>query len=237
MLLSMALVISEASAQYELGAALGVYRNSLQPRKSDGHASAQFWHVSNPGLIASVFYRERGNKHTNLGFELQYTRKSFHARYSDGGLAGSYGTDAHVDLDLLHVNITLETKLNERGNAVIRFGPQLGFKLGGWMTGESWVSVPYNYSRSAFQHQAIPDFGGDLRFLLGMGFRSGAKSGSGVSFDPFLSAAIGSILKEAPGAKGMEYGMRLGFFLLREKTTLTQWVDRKPPTPPSGPNW
>ncbi len=215
-----------AVAQYEVGASVGVYRYSLDGRKSDGHEYASFSHVPATAFTASLSYRERCASHTDLGVELQFTRKSFDARYSDGGIAGSDGTDAHVDLDLLHLNVALEVRLNSKGTAVVRFGPQVGFRVGGRMTGYHWSIYPYpNPSyRSWFVGATPSDFGGDLRFLFGLGFRSGTGPW-GVTFDPYCSTGVGILLK-SPGAKGTEFGVKIGCSLRREKTTLTQWVNR-----------
>lgn len=223
-------------AQYELGASLGAYQYSIVERKED-HAQANFDQLSTPSFNASLFYRERWGKVMNFGVELQFSRKSFDARYGDGGLGGGRGTIAHVDLDLMHLNITPEVKLGGRDNAVLRFGFQFGFKLGGSMTGSSWAWLGADRSSDVFVGADPQDFKGDFRFLLGLGYRHKADTPWGVTFDPYFSAAIGSILKDPPGAKGTEFGLKVGCSIRRERTPLMKLIDSKMPMPPAGPNW
>lgn len=223
-------------AQYELGASLGAYQYSIVERKED-HAQATFDQLATPSFNASLFYRERWGKVMNLGVELQFSRKSFDARYGDGGLGGSRGTIAHVDLDLMHLSITPEMRLGGGDNAVLRIGLQIGFKLGGSMTGSSWVIYNGNERNSSYVGASPSDFKGDLRFLFGFGFRHRAVTPWGVTFDPYFSAAIGSILKDPPGAKGTEFGLKMGCSIRRERTPLMKLIDSKMPMPPAGPNW
>lgn len=218
-------------AQYELGAAVGGYRYSVVARESDQRATASFNNIPSPGLTFAVFYRERCAPRTNLGIELQITRKSFNAQVFDGSRAGSTGIEARVDLYLMHLDITPEIRLNGAGNAVFRFGPQFGFLVGGTMTGGSWMSYPFNSSTSSFVGATPTNFKGDLRFLFGVGFRSSALQAVGLTVDPYFSLALGSILRDDPGATGSEVGIKIGCSLRKERTTMTQWVDRKMPVP------
>ena len=226
-----------SGAQYEVGASFGLYHDALQGRRSEGYSYAEFDDLPVISLVASIHYRERCSSRTDLGVELQFVRKSFSVLAREGGLAGSSGIDADVSLYLMHLNITPEVKMNESGSIRLRFGPQFGFKLGGSVTGQKWVSYPFNYSTDTLARSAPSDLKGDIRFLFGMGFRSNALSKWAVTCDPYYSVAIGSILKIRPGAKGSDLGIKIGLTKRVDRRTLTQWIDKRMPTPPPGPNW
>ena len=123
------------AAQFDLGASIGVFQYDLRSKESDGHAYARFSELSNPGLTASIFYRERSSAQLDLGVEIQYTRRSFTTTYSHGSLAGSVGASDNVELHLIHLTITPELRLNPTRTAVMRLGPQVGFLVAGSMTG------------------------------------------------------------------------------------------------------
>lgn len=224
--------------QYDLGVSVGVCRHSLWGKRSEGHGGTSFNHVRDPELTAAMFYRERIGTHVDLGLEAQLSRRRFAVHSSSGGLAGSQGLDAEVDLWLAHLSITPEVRMNSKASVVVRFGPQIGFKLGGRMTGYRWSSWPYGSSREDFVNASPDAFWGDIRFLFGLGFRASPDKVAGLTVDPYVSAALTSMLKERPGSRGTEVGLRIGIAIRRRGGTFTQWLEGLIPTPaPAGSHW
>lgn len=224
------------AAQFDLGVSFGMFHESLRSKESEGHAYVRFSDLSNPGPTASVFYRERSSDQLDLGVEVQYTRSVFTAIYSDGSVAGSVGASGEVELHLIHLTITPELRLNPSRTAVMRFGPQIGFLVDGSMTGYAWNSFPYQGSRTELQNAPASDFKGDVRVLFGLGLRSSATARVAVSFDPYFSASITSLLRQDPGAFSSEYGIRIGLVRRCKGRTLTQLISPPAQGPYPRPN-
>ena len=217
------------SAQYLIGASGGGMLFELRSRPSDGHTSASFDPGPGPFWTASGFYREQHFDHTNLGLELIYTRKEFEVSYSDGGLAGSYGTEGYVELDLLHLAIIPQVSLGASKRAVVRFGLMQGILLRGRISGREWYHVGgTNYDRT-FEKERTEDFGGDLRLFFGFGFEVAMGERARVLFDPYFTPAITSLLKQEPRSKGMEWGLRISLALRMPGTTIAEWMLRITP--------
>jgi hypothetical protein len=229
---------SVAHGQYDVGLSIGVSRHTLVAKKSQGRGGASFYNIDQSAMTAAIFYRERVSAHVDLGVEAQVSHKRFSVYASDGSLAGSYGIQADADLWFAHLNITPEVRMNARASAVIRFGPQIGFKLGGSMTGRRWSQFPYSSSEEHFENAKPDVFTGDIRFLFGLGFRTSTGTSYGMTIDPYVSAAITSLLKQSPGCRGTELGVRIGIAIRCKGEPFTRWLDKRLPTPPSdGGNW
>lgn len=207
-------------------------RSAFAP--SDGHASASFDPGPGPFWTASIFYREQHFDHTNLGLELIYTRKEFAASYSDGGLAGTYGTEGFVELDLLHLAVIPQVSLGASKRAVVRFGLMQGILLRGRISGREWYHVGGTNTDRTFENEPTKDYGGDLRLFFGFGFEVPVSERVCLLLDPYMTPAIGSLLKEAPRSRGMEWGLRIGLALHMPGTTITEWMDRITPAAESG---
>ena len=223
-----------AHGPYLIGATGGGMLFELRSRPSDGHASASFDPGPGPFRTASIFYREQRFEHVDLGLELIYTRKEFEVRYGVGGLAGSYGVEGYVELDLLHLAIIPHVYLSKSKRVVIRFGLMQGILLRGRITGREWNHVGWtNYDRT-FENEPTKDFGGDLRLFLGSGFEVPMGERIRLVVDPYFSQAIGSLLKEEPRSKGMEWGLRIGLALHMRGITISDWMDRITPAAEPG---
>jgi hypothetical protein len=225
------------AAQFDLGASFGLARYDIRAREGEGHAGASFSDLSRPDLTASIYYREQHGSHTNLGLELSWARKEFRTSYASGSLLGSAGTSAHVVLHTLNVAILPEVRLAERSGAVIRFGLSCGFRIAGSMTGSTYAYWPYQSYQADLVDEVPRDFGGELRVIMGFGFRIPTGQRSGITVDPYGAYGISSMLKVEPGSVTTELGLRLGWSLRMPSGGMTRWLDRHTPTPPSGPNW
>lgn len=219
------MLANPAFAQFDLGFSAAAYDFNIEARKSEGHAQAYFSEISTPAYGFSITYSERRSEHADITFALEFTRKSFHASYSNGGLGGGTSTAEHVDLDLLHFTIAPEVYLDPRKLAAVRFGVQVGWKLRGYATGRTWqygyppLSGPYDYEGAGATH-----FGGDLRGLFALHFQFGSGNGF-ITVEPYLSAPIGSLLKSEPGSRGNDFGLRLGWAWRMKGRTLFERID------------
>jgi hypothetical protein len=225
------------AAQFDLGVAGGLSRYDIRSRTGQGYAAASFLQLSRPDLTASIYYREQHGSHTNLGLELSWARKEFHTIYSSGSRLGSAGTSAHVVLHTLNLAILPEVRLAERSGAVIRFGLSCGFRVAGSMTGSTYVYGPYQSYQAHLVDEVPRDLGGELRVILGFGFRMPTGQRSGITLDPYGAYGISSMLKVDPGSVTTELGLRLGWSLRVPKEGLTRWLKRHTPATPPGPSW
>ena len=225
------------AAQFDLGVSFGLARYDIRAREGEGHAGASFADLSRPDLTASIYYREQHGSHTNLGLELSWARKEFRTSYSSGSRLGSAGTSAHVVLHTLNLAILPEVRLAERSGAVIRFGLSCGFRIAGSMTGSTYAYWPYQSYQADLVDEVPRDFGGELRVIMGFGFRIPTGQRSGITVDPYGAYGISSMLKVEPGSVSTELGLRLGWSLRMPKEGFTRWLDRHTPAPPPGPNW
>lgn len=217
--------------QYVIGASVGGMLFELRSRSSgDPHSWANFDPAPGPFWTASIFYRERHFEHTNLGLELIYARKEFNTDYGGGGLGGGSSSEGFVKLDLLHIAIVPQVNLSKSGRSSIRFGVMNGFLLNGSITGRSssW-SIVTGSSSAPLASGTASDFGGDLRLVFGMGFLFPLSGRTLFAFDPYFSPALGSLLKEEPRSKGMEWGLRMGLALRMPGTTISEWMGKIKP--------
>lgn len=214
------------AAQVDIGVGFGIQQRSIRARPSEGHVYANFSDINSPDLGAALFYRERRGSHGNLGLELQWIRQEFHANYYAGGLAGGIDNDVRVVLHTLSLAILPEIRMAAGSDAVIRFGISGGFRVAGRMTGWRTVSVPYHYERELYSDAVPKDFGGELRFIVGFGFRAPAGSRGGITIDPYGAYGFSSMLKADPGSRSAELGIRIGWSLRLKGEGLSAWIDR-----------
>jgi len=218
-----------ACSQFQLGASLGVFDSRIEGRSSEGHASADLYEYGGPFPTVAIHYRERRGSHANMGFELAWVRREFHAEYSNGGLGTQSGKDMDVRLDLLYFSIVPEVRLGARSTAVVRFGLQGGFLLDSRMRGRRW-SVGGLPAQSVYDEwyegSADEDFGGDIRAVFGFGFQLPLNERSGLVFDPYFSGSLNSLLKQEPGSKGVDLGMRIGLARAFSSNCLTVLLEK-----------
>lgn len=224
-------------AQFDVGGSFGSNLVDIRGRSSSGNEYARFSDIARPGWTASLFYREKVASHTNLGLELLWHRQEFHCYYFSGGLAGGEVSNVHVVLHTLNVAILPEVRLGASSEALIRFGVLGGFRVAGSKTG-TWSSSGIWGSQVKYFRDSTPkEFGGDLRVVMGFGFRVPMGAHSAVTIDPYGAYGFSSMLKESPGSRTTEVGIRLGWSRRIAGGTLSQWVNKRTPTPPPGPNW
>ncbi|MCC7503505.1 MAG: hypothetical protein IT229_13315 [Flavobacteriales bacterium] len=211
----LAWLISHAvSAQFDVGAAVGVFDHRIDGKSGKDDHQAMHEAYGAPFPTASLYYREQREGPTNLAFELAYSRKEFSAVFQEQDLGRTNGKDLDVRLDMLHVGVIPEVKLGTMSKAVVRFGLQVGFLLNSRMRGWEWSSgpdVPGGYQRNWTEGSAKGDFGGDVRALFGFGFQIPVNERSIVTVDPYLSGSVTSMLKDAPGSRSTEWGLRIGY--------------------------
>lgn len=207
----------------------------MEAREGEDHYGAGFDNEENDiAFTATAFYREKRSAHTDLGLELQYTRKEFDARYGYSGMSSGENKDVHVTLHLIHFGIVPEVRMTYSGNTVLRFGAQVGWLVSGRMTGTGQTYDLYGSTQSVYESASATDFKGDLRALFGMGFRLPVGSALGLTIDPYVSASIGSLLKVEPRSRGTDIGIKFGLAKHSTREALTSIIDRKTPTPEKG---
>ena len=202
-----------SAAQFDVGGSVGAYRQWLRAAaRKDTHYYAKFEDYGSPGLSAAIFYRDASRSHVNLSLELLYVRRSFRVHQGYSGLAGSNSESLQADLDLLYLNVLPEVRMDDKGLAVVRFGPMVGCRLGGRASGTTYEQYAGNIQTTSFQNARPTMLKGDLRFLFGIGLRKIGSKSFGVSFDTYYNAALGSLLKGEPGSRGNDLGITIGFF-------------------------
>lgn len=165
------LAIGTGSAQYDVGVSLGAYgyemRTGSRSRGGSGYGSAQALPI-----IASVWYRERGENWMRFGLEIQWTRKVFHANYSTGGLGFGTNYRSDIRIDLLHVNVLQEVRIDRSGQFLFRIGPQFGFLVGGSEAGSfvGWSMLSSGTSGTIGGERFHRHFKGDIRWLMSFGY-------------------------------------------------------------------
>lgn len=222
-LLMLVCLVGRVSAQYDIGLALGGSAPGYWQGKGGRHEFAKVTDIDVPGPVIAVFYRERIASHVDLGVECQYARRSFSIQYGGGSPAGSYRTSVDAALDLIHLSVTPEVRMDPAGNAVVRFGAMAGVLMGGQIHGERTSGGAVGFSKEELHGQQPADFIGDLRVLVGLGFRTSKRTWA-VSLDPFVTYGITSLLRNDPGLKTMEAGLKVGVCRRVERKTLSQWL-------------
>lgn len=228
-----ALVLGTCQAQYDLGVGVGAYRQWLREVPSDDdHYYARFSDFEAPGLSASVFYREVCSAHVDLGMEIRFVRRSFTVNHGYGGLAGSDSEFLQADLDLLYLAITPEVRMDAKGSAVVRFGPMIGQRVGGRVSGSSYYQYAGTIESRSFQNAPPTMLRGDLRFLFGLGLRQVGTKSIGVALDMYLNMAVSSLL-DGPGRnRGSDLGITIGIFRRSQGKPFTRLFSSKGKTAP-----
>jgi hypothetical protein len=218
-----------SSAQFELGASLGAFDSRIEGRSSEGHARAYLFAYGGPFPTAAIHYCERRGSHASMGFEMAWVRREFQAEYSNGGLGSQSGKDMDVRLDLLYFGILPEVRMGARSTAVVRFGLQGGFLIDSRMRGRQW-SVGGLPATSLYDEwyegSANADFGGDVRAIFGFGFQLPMNERCIMVFDPYFSGSITSLLKQEPGSRGVDFGIRIGLARAFSTNCLTVLLEK-----------
>lgn len=225
------------AAQCDLGGTVGIHARELYGRKDQGHSSATFSEVVRPDWNVGLLYREKHGRRTNLGLELTWMRQEFNCRYYNGGLAGGTSSNVHVVLHTLNLAVLPEVRLGARSEAVVRFGVSCGFRVGGSKTGYRSEQWPYHSQIENFNNDVPDEFGGELRTIIGFGFRVPTGALSGITIDPYMAYGFSSMLKVEPGSRSTEVGLRMGWVFRCNKQGFLPWLDKHTPMPPDGPNW
>ncbi|MCB0773033.1 MAG: hypothetical protein KDB93_06640 [Flavobacteriales bacterium] len=201
-----------AHAQYDIGAAAGGVLTFM----SDGghispHQFARVDYVDAGTFSAAVFFRTRKARRVNPALDLVWSRRSFRASYGQRHGGGGTTKRASADLDQLYVGIVPELALDSGRRSVFRLGMRAGICTDARAQGT--VSTWSNDGEHALAdgQDLGADFRGDLRVVLGFGYRLPWGARWAVHVDPELTYGIGSLLKDDWGRlHGWDVGLRVG---------------------------
>lgn len=207
----------------------------LSGREGNCDCYTRISNVGSPSFTASIFYREKTGGRVALGFDLGYVHQTFDASYGSYSHFGGTSSAVHADLDLLYFATIPEVRLDATGNIVARFGVLLGAPVGG--TALELTEYHPLGSSSSKRADQIEDFGLEIRFVVGLGFRVPLGSRWGVVVDPYGGMAINSMLFGGAGMKSMDLGLRLGISRRFLGRSFGQWLDTINPKPKPGDIW
>ncbi len=197
--------------QFDYGISIGGVLTELHAKSSDNpHITARVGNVGRTAFSASAFYRERYSAFVDLGVDLTLAHRSFNASYSESGLGGGMDKTVRAELDQLYIGVKPEIRMDAKRNAVVRFGFMMGFRVGGSARGafSTWsVTGQGNRINDA---DLTRDFGGDLRFAFGFGFRAPVGEQWAITIDPEATIAFTSMLNQGAGMRGSDIGLRIG---------------------------
>gem|GEM_PF-5789803 len=201
-----------AIAQFDLGISAGGYGYSLRAKDPDGGmAKASFGSEQVFPWSVALHYRERGNTRIRFASELMVLRREFRVAQSDRGLANGYDEVWDVRLDQLYCGILPELYLDTKKMSVLRFGAQFGWALNATKEGTktSWGGMPE--TRTTEEFGTIPaDYRGDIRALLGFGYRLPLKGNTSVVLDAFVSSSLTSMGGDPLAVRSTDAGLRAG---------------------------
>ncbi len=201
-----------AYAQFDLGISGGGYVYSLRAKDADGgRATASFASDQAFPWSVALHYRERGESQLRFATELMVLRREFRIVQSYGGLGSGHDEVWDVRLDQIYWGILPELYLDAKKMSVLRFGAQFGWALNATKEGSrnSWSSIPPSTSKEEFGR--IPaDYGGDIRALLGIGYRLHLKGSTSVVLDAFVSSSITSMGGGPVAVRSSDAGIRAG---------------------------
>ena len=201
-----------AEAQFDYGISAGGMFTELHARPStDPHVTSTIGYVDHAAFSASAYYRERYSEYVNLGVDLTLVHRSFGGTYANGGLGGGYTRYWHGELDQLYVGLKPEVRLDTKRFAVLRFGVMAGFRVGGHVRGNSSTWSIFGTPGSEPESDFTSLFGGDLRFVFGVGLRFPIGEHWAITLDPEANVAVTSMLKDSGGYRGSDIGLRIGF--------------------------
>lgn len=200
-----------ACAQFDHGFSVGGVISELHAKANDDpHVNTSVGSVERTTFSASVFYRERYSDFVDLGFDLSFAHRSFDVSYGESGLGGGMSNTVRANLDQLYIGVKPEVRLDAKRAAVMRFGIMGGFLVGGSAKGTSstWSAI----GQGTLNNDAdlTRDFGGDIRFAFGFGFRVPLGERWSITIDPEATVALSSMLKQSPGIRGSDIGLRIG---------------------------
>ncbi len=208
------LIIASCSlAQYDLGLSAGTFRHIFKYETI--HDLDRSW-------IVSLSYRERVAQHTDLGFDASLFNSNLTGNWSNGGMSYTNSISAQrLDLTYLQFSPYLDVRMDRNAVAVVRFGPQLGFKVTERITGRatSW-SIAGGSTSTDLDAIATDHFNKiDVRIMFGLGFRFGS-DGFAFTIDPFVSHGLSSLIETRyHRERSTVFGLRIG---------LSRRFDRKP---------
>lgn len=232
------LVAAPACAQFDYGLSAGGVLVQMRAFESnDPHVSTWVNDVGRTAFSASAIYRECYSDFVDLGFDLTLTHQSFNAGYSDGGLGSGSNRSAHVEIDQLYIGVKPEVRMDAKRSAVVRFGLLAGMKVGGSARGSSssWsVAGPGSRNEDA---DLIRDFGSDLRFAFGFGFRIPAGGQWAVTVDPEATIGLTSMLHADGTIRGSDIGLRVGLSRRSKGRALTSLFKVPPRDPGAAVEW
>lgn len=201
-----------ASAQFDLGISGGGYVYSLRAKDADGgRATASFGSDQAFPWSVAMHYRERGDSQLRFASEVMVLRREFRVVQSYGGLGSGNDEVWDVRLDQLYWGILPEIYLDAKKMSVLRFGAQFGWALNATKEGirNSWSGIPPSTSKEEFGR--IPaDYGGDIRALLGIGYRLPLKGSTSVVLDAFVSSSVTSMGGGPVAVRSSDAGLRAG---------------------------
>lgn len=234
----LALVSAPASAQYDFGVGVGGVLEELRAFQSDDpHRTTWVGDVGRTAFSASAFYRERYSEFVDLGFDLTFAHRCFDASYSEGGLGASVNRTVHAELDQLYIGVKPEVRMDAKRRGVVRFGLMVGFLVGGAAKGtaSSWSMI--GPSTRIEDADLIRDFGGDIRFAFGLGFRVPLSERWAIAIDPETTIAFSSMLKAGAGMRGSDIGLRIGLSRRSNREALTSLFKVPPQDRFKGSAW
>lgn len=206
------LVVSAICAQNDGGVSVGVAMPLMGPNKKEGHYVSRFSDVE-PTYSMAFHYRRDRPKRTNLGYELQFTRRAFSTYYSNGSVAGSQGVDVSTVLLTAHVGLLWRTRTDADGELGFFYGFQVGSVVGGSMSGRSWNSYPYQWSEELYEHAFPGKFGMSLRGSLGVWHLIKATDQGSLYVEPNVSVSVLTLCEFGFGSRSFEPGLRLGWMV------------------------
>lgn len=227
-----------ASAQFDYGVSAGGAFNRMRAFVGDDlHVSAWVRDAGFTALSASVFYRERYSDFVDLGLDATIVHQSFTAGYSYSALGGGSSRTAHVELDQLYIGIKPEVRMDAKRSAVVRFGLSAGIRVGGSARGSmsTWSSNG-SFMRNE-DADLRRDFGNDLRFAFGFGFRVPVGERWAITIDPEATIGLTSMLHADGTIRGSDIGLRVGLSRRCKGRALTSLFKVPPRDPGAAVEW
>lgn len=209
------LVSLGAGAQSDTGGGLVLFASTLSQGRAVGREKVAFTDITTPDVGFSIFHSDRSSAKANVFFGLALLRRSFGVDYENGGLGGGNSTSARVDLSVFYFSCGPEFRADKTGKLTVRFGPMIGKRIGGRMSGESHVwGMGSGDSATYFQGESPSDFHGDLRLLFGVSHRAMLTENIGWYIDPAVHVALSSML-ENYRTHGVDIVVNFGLFWRR----------------------
>lgn len=203
------IAVLHVTAQYDVGVSLGSYFSDMYVRDTRGT-----FDNAPGGLIPytlTAWYRESGERMAGLGFEVQWTHRSFHAEYYTGGLGGGTTRNYEVQADFLHVSLYPTVRLDRNGRIRFLMGPQFGTLLSSNGSGSnySWSMYGPTSEGTIDGSDARKWYVGDFRWLVGLSWWSSLGARYGISLDPYISFGMTPMHEHPISMKSTDAGLRV----------------------------